>query len=112
MVRPAYAGDKRAIILAFDIGTTFSGISYTLLDPGQVPQISSVTRYVLPLTSVTARNSSKTSLRFPGQTLTSSKIPSTIWYDASGQARAFGAEATLLETLDAADAEGWTRLDW
>ena len=112
MVRPAYAGDKATLVLAFDIGTTFSGISYTLLDPGQVPRIRSVTRYVLPLTSATARNSSKASLRFPGQGLASSKIPSTIWYDASGKARAFGAEATLLETLDAADAEGWTRLDW
>ena len=53
-----------------------------------------------------------TSLRFPGQALASSKIPSTIWYDASGKARAFGAEATLLETIDTADTEKWTRLDW
>ena len=52
------------------------------------------------------------SLRFPAQTLPSSKIPSTIWYDANGQARALGSEATLLETIDTADAEGWTRLDW
>lgn len=51
-------------------------------------------------------------LRFPGQTVASSKIPSTVWYDASGKARAFGAEATLLETVDIADAEGWTKLEW
>ena len=49
MVRPAHAGDTRSLVLAFDIGTTFSGISYALLDPGQVPQINSVTRFVLPL---------------------------------------------------------------
>lgn len=59
MVRPAYAGDKRALVLAFDIGTTFSGVSYVLLDPGQVPQINSVIRYVSPLTFVTTGNSSE-----------------------------------------------------
>ena len=50
MVRPPYVGDKRALVLAFDIGTTFSGVSYALLDPGQIPQINSITRYVPPLT--------------------------------------------------------------
>jgi len=111
MVRPPYAGDKRALVLAFDIGTTFSGVSYSLLDPGQVPQINSVTRCVSPLTPATTGVSEKL-LRFPGQSLTSSKIPSTILYDANAKARAFGAEATLLETVDTADTEGWTRLDW
>lgn len=48
MVRPEYVGDKRSLVLAFDIGTTFSGVSYVLLDPGQVPQINSVTRYGAP----------------------------------------------------------------
>lgn len=56
MVRPAYAGDKRALVLAFDIGTTFSGVSYTLLDPGQVPRINSVMRCVSPLILITAGN--------------------------------------------------------
>ena len=51
MTRPAYAGDKRALVLAFDIGTTFSGVSYTLLDPGEIPVIKSVERHVSPLTS-------------------------------------------------------------
>jgi len=59
MVRPAYAGDKRALVLAFDIGTTFSGVSYTLLDPGQVPHINSVIRCVSPLISVTTGNSAE-----------------------------------------------------
>lgn len=44
MVRAAYAGDERSLLLAFDIGTTFSGVSYALLDPGQVPRVKSVTR--------------------------------------------------------------------
>ena len=49
MARPVYTGYERSLVLAFDIGTTFSGISYVLLDRGQVPQINSVTRSVLPL---------------------------------------------------------------
>ncbi|KAF9783709.1 hypothetical protein BJ322DRAFT_1066702 [Thelephora terrestris] len=94
MIRPAYSGNRRSLVLAFDIGTTFSGVSYVLLDPGQVPKINNVTR-------------------FPGQLLeTYSKIPSTIWYDSSGKACSFGAESTLLQTVDRAEAEGWTRLDW
>ena len=35
-----------------------------------------------------------------------------MWYDSSGRPRSIGAEATLLETVDKAEAEGWTRLDW
>ena len=53
MVRPPYSGEKRTLVLAFDIGTTFSGVSYVLLDPGQIPEINSVTRCALPLTSTT-----------------------------------------------------------
>jgi len=33
-------------LLAFDIGTTYSGISFAVLDPGQVPEIKPVTRCV------------------------------------------------------------------
>lgn len=51
MVRPTHYGKKRSLVFAFDIGTTYSGISYVLLDPGQTPEINSVTRYALPLTS-------------------------------------------------------------
>jgi hypothetical protein len=42
--RIPYAGRQRKLVLAFDIGTTFSGVSYTLLDPGAVPVIEGVTR--------------------------------------------------------------------
>ena len=38
--RAPYSGSSRKFILALDIGTTFSGAAYTLLDPGRpVPQI-------------------------------------------------------------------------
>ena len=41
-----YAGDAK-LVVAFDIGTTFSGISYCILEQGQVPGIAGVTRRVL-----------------------------------------------------------------
>lgn len=39
-----YGGYVRKLVLAFDVGTTFSGIGYAILDPGEVPQIQAVTR--------------------------------------------------------------------
>jgi len=64
--RSIYRGARRKLVLAFDVGTTYSGISYwyilpyhtitkeslfkllmpvdSLLDPGQVPEIKGVTR--------------------------------------------------------------------
>jgi len=32
------------LVVAFDIGTTFSGISYCILEQGQVPEVLGVTR--------------------------------------------------------------------
>jgi len=50
--RAWYSGHSRKLVVALDIGTTFSGAAYALLDPGQVPQIRSVTRQVLPPTLI------------------------------------------------------------
>jgi hypothetical protein len=66
--RSTYDGPKRKLILAFDVGTTYSGVSYTcvqlhlpslaladlrpklefcrILTPDQVPEIRGVTRFV------------------------------------------------------------------
>ena len=46
--RTPYAGPWRKLIVALDIGTTFSGAAYALLDPGEVTQIQSVTRQGFP----------------------------------------------------------------
>jgi len=51
-LRASYSGPSRKLIVALDIGTTFSGAAYALLDPGQVPQTQSVTRQVLPPTLI------------------------------------------------------------
>ena len=32
--------------LAFDVGTTFSGVSYAILEPNEIPKIHGVTRCV------------------------------------------------------------------
>lgn len=40
-----YKGPARRLVLAFDVGTTYSGVSYCLLDPGEIPKICTVTRY-------------------------------------------------------------------
>ena len=64
--RSIYRGPRRKLVLAFDVGTTYSGISYrqesffqelpasidnpyiiSILDPGQVPETKGVTRSVL-----------------------------------------------------------------
>jgi hypothetical protein len=44
MIRTPYSGPSRKLILAFDIGTTYSGAAYALLDPDEVPQIDVVTK--------------------------------------------------------------------
>ena len=49
--RTSYTGRTRKLVVALDIGTTFSGAAYALLNPGQVPQIRSVTRQAFPATS-------------------------------------------------------------
>ncbi|KAI0783012.1 hypothetical protein C8Q75DRAFT_836726 [Abortiporus biennis] len=38
-----FTGTLRKLVIAFDVGTTFSGIAYTILDPGEVPKIQAVT---------------------------------------------------------------------
>jgi len=49
ITRSPYTGSPRKrLVLAFDIGTTYSGVSYVLLDRGSVPEIASVGRYSLP----------------------------------------------------------------
>ena len=38
-----YTGETK-LVVAFDIGTTFSGITYCILQSGQVPEVFGVTR--------------------------------------------------------------------
>jgi len=44
MTSTPYLGTSRKLVLAFDIGTTYSGVAYAFLDPDEVPQINPVTK--------------------------------------------------------------------
>jgi molecular chaperone DnaK (HSP70) len=109
--RQPYHGTHRKLVLAFDVGTTYSGISYSILDPGEVPEIKGVTRYdfVYPSTK-----SSSFSSRFPAQENVGgdSKIPSILYYDQDGELRAVGAEALQEHIIEEAEDHGWIKLEW
>ena len=47
--RTGYSGPSRKLVVALDIGTTFSGAAYVLLDPGEVPEVRSVKKQVFLL---------------------------------------------------------------
>ncbi|THH09037.1 hypothetical protein EW145_g2296 [Phellinidium pouzarii] len=89
-----YSGYRIGIVIGIDVGTTFSGVSYAILRPGEIPD-------VMPVTS------------FSGQTVPNSKIPSIIYYDEDEDMaiKGIGAE-TVLDTV-AGDAEyyGWFRAE-
>ncbi|KAH6897540.1 hypothetical protein BKA70DRAFT_751100 [Coprinopsis sp. MPI-PUGE-AT-0042] len=93
--RRPYEGSRRKLVLAFDVGTTFSGISYSILDPGQVPEIKGVTR-------------------FPAheQISGASKIPTVIYYDKGGNVCAAGAEAMREGIYEMAIDEQWVKSEW
>ena len=46
--RKPYGGSTRSLVLASDLGTTFSGVSYAILELGKVPKIHGVTWCVFP----------------------------------------------------------------
>ncbi|TFK21092.1 hypothetical protein FA15DRAFT_672873 [Coprinopsis marcescibilis] len=93
--RRPYGGSRRKLVLAFDVGTTYSGISYSVLDPGQVPEIKGVTR-------------------FPAheQISGASKIPTVIYYDKGGNMCATGAEAMREGIYEMAMDEAWVKTEW
>ena len=43
---PPYGGSKTSLVLSIDLGTTYSGVSYAVLDPGVEPVIKPVMRSV------------------------------------------------------------------
>ena len=53
--RKSYTGDTR-LVVGFDIGTTWSGISYCIPEQGQVPEVHAVNRQVLHFFLLQCRN--------------------------------------------------------
>ncbi|KAG9307937.1 hypothetical protein JVU11DRAFT_12878 [Chiua virens] len=90
----------RKLVLAFDIGTTFSGISYCILEPGKVPEILGVTRQALRW--------------FPAQELIrgDAKVASLLYYDKHGNFKAAGAEVFTESNIQTAMEEDWTKAEW
>ncbi|KAG2358893.1 hypothetical protein BDR07DRAFT_1293671 [Suillus spraguei] len=95
LLRQPYRGSDPKLVLAFDVGTTYSTISYCILYPGKVPQIQSVNRY--PAQEHIGGNS---------------RIPSILYYDSNGTVRAVGAEAQQEHIIEMAEDEGWMKLEW
>lgn len=90
-----YNGVSTKLCLAFDVGTSFSSISYCILNPGQVPVIRNVNR-------------------FPRQHHADriEKVPSVIYYDQGGNLCAVGAEIQDPDTNAEAADEGWIKVAW
>ncbi|KAJ3798083.1 hypothetical protein GGU11DRAFT_782338 [Lentinula aff. detonsa] len=92
--RKPFSGTQQGLVLAIDIGTTYSGCSFSVLDPGVVPEIKGVTS-------------------FPAHPPSgASKIPSVLYYDSVGVLRAVGAETLLESTIEQAEDEQWTKVEW
>ncbi|KAG8893586.1 hypothetical protein FRB99_001857, partial [Tulasnella sp. 403] len=86
-----YSGLKDALVIAIDVGTTFSGVSYTILRPDQRPEVYSV-------------------VGFKGQEDQSSntKVPTVLYYDQTGKLCACGSEAaTGLQ-----EGEDYIKVEW
>lgn len=92
--RKPYGGATRSLVIAIDVGTTFSGVSYAILEPGEIPKIHGVTR-------------------FPGQehVAGNSKIPSVLYYNKKGEMKAAGAEAEDAATKALAEDEEWVKVE-
>ncbi|KAF8132032.1 hypothetical protein EV363DRAFT_1329667 [Boletus edulis] len=93
--RQPYQGPAPKLVLAFDIGTTYSGVSYSILHPGEPPVISGVTRF--PATDHVGGTS---------------QIPSIVYYDLEGVPRAFGGEALQESVIERAEDEEWVKVEW
>ncbi|KIK93923.1 hypothetical protein PAXRUDRAFT_785589 [Paxillus rubicundulus Ve08.2h10] len=94
--RQPYEGRSRKLVLAFDVGTTYSGVSYSILDPGEVPKILGV------------------SSRYPAQEHVGgdNKIPSILYYDQQGVVQAIGAETSQPHIIEQAEEGNWVKLEW
>ncbi|KAJ3504521.1 hypothetical protein NLJ89_g7891 [Agrocybe chaxingu] len=90
-----FEGLHRKLVVAIDVGTTYSGVSYSILDPGQIPEIRGVNRY-------------------PAQEHVGGdlKIPTVLWYDQAGVVQAAGAEATRDGIEVQAEDKQWVKSEW
>ncbi|KAJ6558127.1 hypothetical protein B0H19DRAFT_129158 [Mycena capillaripes] len=91
--RAPYSGSARKLIISIDVGTTFTATSFCLLQPGNVPKFEEI-------------------LRWPKQATPDAKVPSVLYYDGQGNAKAFGAETEDEDTIIEAEENGWVKVEW
>ncbi|KAJ7186851.1 hypothetical protein C8R46DRAFT_280810 [Mycena filopes] len=91
--RAPYAGPSKKLIISIDVGTTFTATSFCLLQPGNVPKFEEI-------------------LRWPKQATPDAKVPSVLYYDQQGKARAFGAETEDEDTIIEAEENEWVKVEW
>ncbi|KAF8440445.1 hypothetical protein L210DRAFT_3612339 [Boletus edulis BED1] len=95
-MRKPYTGPVRSLVIALDVGTTFSGVSYAILDPGEIPKIHGVTRVDSP---------DKSTLQ---GTARSRPI---LYYDRDGNVMYAGAEADNASITSQAEDESWIKAE-
>ncbi|KAM6502887.1 hypothetical protein JOM56_002864 [Amanita muscaria] len=90
--RKPYTGTDKALVIGIDVGTTLSGVSYAVLEPGKVPRINPV-------------------VRFSGQReeKPDSKVPSVVCYDQDGHVLAAGPETDYEINPILSEIEGWCK---
>lgn len=95
--RSAHKGPD-SLVIAIDVGTTYSGASFVFLRRGQVPKIRNVTKYARPYLDV---KSPLTCNRFRGQDRRreSARVPSVLVYDEQGRLKHCGAQVAEDEVL-------------
>ncbi|PAV16120.1 pH-response regulator [Pyrrhoderma noxium] len=86
-----YKGKSSGIVFGIDVGTTFSGVSYTILRSGETPKVHRVMRY---------------SCQASGDR----KIPSIMYYEGT-EMKAAGAQAVTNETQLDAEFKGWRKIE-
>jgi len=84
----------------------------SILNPGEVPVIRGVNRYVS--FNVNPYDSQLSLYRFPGQPTVggSSKIPTILYYDQQGNVRAAGDEANGEGIEQVAEEKEWSKAEW
>lgn len=99
------------VVIGIDAGTTYSGVSYAILRPGEVPDIVPVSRSVRKAILQSRRYTDRSSLRFSGLNVAGAKIPSVIFYDADLKIRAIGPQTTLDSVLADAEDQEWFKAE-
>ncbi|KAL0948380.1 hypothetical protein HGRIS_010962 [Hohenbuehelia grisea] len=92
LLRTPFEGTKR-LVVAIDIGTTYTAASFCILKPGLIPKFEEI-------------------LSWPKQVVADAKVPSVIYYDVDGEACAFGAETEDEDRIFEAEENAWVKAEW